>query len=175
MFVIFGTKEKHKEVGHGEFFCPACKTTRHYIQHESAPYFSLYFIPIVKLGSSKTYIQCQVCHNLFSSDLLTQDTRRLAVLALINDMDKEVKSGTPSHIIYRKLLGRGLPEATAKAISMTLLGNQPKVCKACGALYHERIDSCSNCGGVLVEQQDQDFWKEKQAAEQVYAQITGKR
>ena len=167
MFVIMGTKEKNKEIGHGQFFCPTCKTTRHYVQYESAPYFSLYFIPLFKLGSAKNYIQCQVCHNIFSSDLLSQNTRKLALLALITELQKEAISGTPSHVLYHKLLSKNVDGAVAKAISLAILGNYPKVCRTCAALFHERVTICTNCGGELVENRDAALLEQKEAADRL--------
>lgn len=171
MFVIFGTKEKTKETGHGQFFCPSCKITRHYLQHESAPYFSLYFIPLFKLGSPKTYIECQSCHHLFAPDLLAVDPVKLPVSTLVLDMEKEMKAGTPSHIIYRKLLARNIPDHIAQSLSIAMLGSKPRLCKACGSLYCEQVVSCSNCGGELVDNLAPAFWDQKKAADQIYAQM----
>jgi hypothetical protein len=168
MFVIMGTKERNKETGHGQFFCPSCKTTRHYIQYEAAQYFSLYFIPLFKLGAARTYIQCQYCHNMFSVDLLLANPAKLALSTLVGDMEKEVKTGTPSHIIYRKLLAKNVSEPTAKAVSIAILGLKPKICITCGSLYHEQVSVCANCGGDLVENRDAAFLEEKQVADRLY-------
>ncbi|MCE1255134.1 MAG: zinc ribbon domain-containing protein [Anaerolineae bacterium] len=168
-----GTKEKNKETGHGEFFCPACKVTRHYIKYESAPYFSLYFVPLFKLGSEKKYIQCQVCHNIFSTSVLSQDARRMSLLAVVNDLENELKSGTPSHVIYHKLVAKNFDENLARVLSISLLGNTPKVCHKCKSYFHERVNLCTNCGASLADNSDVTFLEEKKAADKILKELKG--
>jgi len=170
MFIIFGTKAKTRETGHGEFYCPSCKTTRHYLKKESANYFALYFIPLFRVEPPRVYIECEVCHTAYKPDLLLMDNRRLIVSTLLTDAEKEMKSGTPSNIIYHKLLARGIPDDVAQALSIALLGSAPKICKNCGSLFCSQVLSCSNCGGVLMENQDPVFWEQKKAADQLYRQ-----
>jgi hypothetical protein len=171
MFIIFGTRAKTRETGHGEFYCPSCKTTRHYIQKESANYFALYFIPLFKVDAPRVYIECQSCQNAFKAELLSMDTTRLKASAMITEAEKEIRGGTPSHIIYRKMLARGIPEDVAKSLSLALLGSSPKICKSCACLYYSQVSACSNCGGELVVNQDPAFWEQKKAADQVYARM----
>jgi hypothetical protein len=171
MFVIFGTKIKTSETGHGQFFCPFCKTSRPYVQKESANYFTLYFLPLFKTNTPKIYIECQFCHNVFKTELLTMDAAKLQVSAMIADAEKEIKTGIPSHIIYHKMLAQKIPVNVAKSLSIALLGPNPKICKTCGSLYSGQILSCSNCGGELIYNQDLAFWEQKKAADQLYAQM----
>jgi hypothetical protein len=174
MFVIFGTKVKTSETGHGEFFCPSCKTTRHYLQKSTARYFALYFIPLFKVETPRVYIECQVCHRVYKPELLRVDADQLKVSTLISDAEKEVRAGTPSHIIYRKLLAQHIPEALARPLSIAILGPRPRVCKSCGSLFCEQVPTCTNCGGELVLQLDPAFLEEKKAADQLYSQMIRK-
>ena len=174
MFIVFGTRNKTRETAQGAFFCPVCKTTRHYIQKESASYFALYFIPLFKMGQPNVYIECQSCQRVFNPDILNVDSNHMKVLAVIADAEKEIKGGTPSHIIYRKMLAWNIPEEIAKPLSLALLGPRPKICKSCASLYCAGVSACSNCGGELVDNQDPVFWEQKHAADRFYNQMGGK-
>ena len=174
MFVIFGTRNKTSDTGRGQFFCPSCKTTRLYIQKESAPYFALYFIPLFKVGSPNSYVECQSCRSVFKPEVLRMDAAWLQVSAVIADAEKEMRAGTPSHIIYRKMLAQKVPETGARPLSTALLGPRSKICKACGSLFCQQVPTCSNCGGELVENQDPGFLEEKRAADQFYGQMVQK-
>jgi len=173
MFIVFGTRNKTRETAHGEFYCPGCKTTRHYLQKESASYFALYFIPLFKVGQANVYIECQSCQRVFNPDILSVDSTRMKVMAVITDAEKEMQGGTPSHIIYRKMLGWNIPEEMARPLSLALLGPRPKVCKSCASLYCAQVSTCSNCGGELVENLDPAFREQKNAADRFYSQLRG--
>ena len=174
MFVIFGTKPKTRDIGSGTFFCPSCKTTRTYIQKETAQYFALYFIPLFKVDSPKIYVECQTCRSVFKPEILNADANRLRVSLMIADAEKEIRSGIPSHIIYHKMLAQNVPEHMAKPLSIAVLGPRPKICKACGSLFCEQISTCSNCGGELMMNQDPAFLEQKKAADLLYAQMVQK-
>jgi hypothetical protein len=171
MFVIFGTRAKTRETGRGQFYCPSCKTTRLYIQKESAQYFALYFIPLFRVDSPKIYVECQACRNAFKPEVLHMDANRMQVSALLAGAEKEMRAGTPSHIIYHKLLAQKIPDNLAKPLSLAMLGPRPKICKSCASLYCQQVPSCTNCGGELVDNQDPAFWEQKKTADQLYVQV----
>ena len=65
--IIFGisTKEKTKPVGH--FLCPVCQTQRTYAELRRSRRFTLFFIPVLPLGSSSLgRVVCMTCGSEFA-------------------------------------------------------------------------------------------------------------
>jgi predicted RNA-binding Zn-ribbon protein involved in translation (DUF1610 family) len=72
MFVIFGASTRTKELGHGEFPCPRCGQTRHYLHRKHALWFSLFFIPILKLKDMGEEVVCTHCGTIYDAGVLAQ-------------------------------------------------------------------------------------------------------
>lgn len=71
LFIIFGISSKEKARSAGSFQCPVCETTRDYSELRISRYFSLFFIPILPLGSTSTgRIVCNHCRSEFSQDVV---------------------------------------------------------------------------------------------------------
>jgi hypothetical protein len=57
----------------GTFNCPRCGRSKPY-QHKSVNrWFTLYFIPVIPMGSIGTYIQCGACGATFDEKILSYD------------------------------------------------------------------------------------------------------
>ena len=93
--IIFGTKGRDSRVGQGQFSCPQCRMQRAYEHKSVKRYFTLYFIPVIPLGSAGEYVQCESCGGTFGTEILTYDAeeermktasslRRMAVLFLLD-------------------------------------------------------------------------------------------
>lgn len=63
----------NKTVGSGPFHCPRCGPDKFYQEIEVSKWFTLYFIPIIPLGSEGTYIQCRSCAGTFDNRVKTYD------------------------------------------------------------------------------------------------------
>jgi predicted RNA-binding Zn-ribbon protein involved in translation (DUF1610 family) len=72
MFVIFGTSTRTYELGHGEFRCPRCGQTRHYTYRGRALWFSLFFVPILKLKDLGEEVQCAECGTIYDAGILVE-------------------------------------------------------------------------------------------------------
>jgi transcription elongation factor Elf1 len=72
MFVIFGTSTRTKELSHGEFPCPRCGQTRHYIHRAQALWFSLFFIPILILKDMGEEVVCAECGTMYDTGVLSR-------------------------------------------------------------------------------------------------------
>jgi hypothetical protein len=70
--IIFGTRSKHAIRGAGAFHCPCCGPSRPYAHNEIKRWFTLYFIPLIPLGSAGTYVQCGRCASTFHEDVLSR-------------------------------------------------------------------------------------------------------
>ena len=93
--IIFGTRGRDSQVGQGRFNCPQCRMQRAYEHKSVKRYFTLYFIPVLPLGSAGEYVRCESCGGTFGTEILTYDPeqeraktvstlRRMAVLFLLD-------------------------------------------------------------------------------------------
>ncbi|MFG0336096.1 MAG: zinc-ribbon domain-containing protein [Maioricimonas sp. JB049] len=72
LFLIFGISTKLKAKPSGPFVCPACQTERPYAELRQSRWFTLFFIPLIPLGSSSQgRVQCTACGSEFDADVVT--------------------------------------------------------------------------------------------------------
>lgn len=92
--IIFGTRTTNPTAGQGMFNCPRCGPQKPYTHRKAKRWFTLYFIPVIPLGTAGEYVECESCAGTFDMDALTYDPRaeqaemfdrirRLAVLAML--------------------------------------------------------------------------------------------
>tara|TARA_B100000378_G_C17956682_1_gene382037 strand:+ start:339 stop:647 length:309 start_codon:yes stop_codon:yes gene_type:complete len=82
MFFIIGLTPTHKVVGPlDEETCTHCNNTRHWILSKTSRFISLFFIPIIPLGS-KYFKSCPICRN--SVELSHEEFKGLETLASLN-------------------------------------------------------------------------------------------
>jgi hypothetical protein len=60
MFFLFGVRTKAKAIGQTERPCAKCARTTMQTAVESQRWFTLFFIPVIPLGSS-CVVRCNVC------------------------------------------------------------------------------------------------------------------
>ncbi len=71
LFLIVGFSSRTKASGIGELHCPTCQTTRPFVELRQSRWISLFFIPLIPLGSSRHgRIQCTVCGSEFDEEIL---------------------------------------------------------------------------------------------------------
>jgi uncharacterized Zn finger protein (UPF0148 family) len=64
--IIFGFSSKQKAKRAGQFQCPVCHTQRTYAELRDTRRFTLFFVPVLPLGSSDTgRIVCTACGSEF--------------------------------------------------------------------------------------------------------------
>ena len=68
--IIYGHKSREVEVASGQFHCPKCDDQRPYIHKQVAQYFTLFFIPLLKIKTLGEYVECQVCGRAFKPESL---------------------------------------------------------------------------------------------------------
>lgn len=69
-FIIFGTRGVRSTIKEGKFLCPQCQSFTPYKHKKVTQFFTLYFIPLIPLGSRGTYVECQQCRNTFVERVL---------------------------------------------------------------------------------------------------------
>lgn len=93
--IIFGTRTTNPTAGQGMFNCPRCGPQKPYTHKKAKRWFTLYFIPVIPLGTAGAYIECNACAGTFDMEALHYDPaaeqaetfdrlRRLAVLAMLH-------------------------------------------------------------------------------------------
>ncbi len=92
--IIFGTRTTNPTAGQGLFNCPRCGPQKPYTHRKAKRWFTLYFIPVIPLGTAGEYIECEACAGTFDMAAVHHDPvaeqaetferiRRLAVLAML--------------------------------------------------------------------------------------------
>ncbi|MEM6296322.1 MAG: zinc ribbon domain-containing protein [Myxococcota bacterium] len=92
--IIFGTRTTNPKTGAGVFNCPRCGPQRQFTHRKAKRWFTLYFIPVIPLGTAGEFIECDACGESFGTEVLSYDPaaeraemvdrmRRLSVLAMI--------------------------------------------------------------------------------------------
>lgn len=80
--IIFGTRGVTRKVDTGSFYCPSCQYDAPYTRHKVTRFFTLYFIPVIPLGSLGEYVSCDRCASQYATEILTmgyQGSRAAAV------------------------------------------------------------------------------------------------
>jgi hypothetical protein len=79
--IIFGTKGVERTAGNGFFHCPHCRTDAPYTKKKLTRFFTLYFIPLIPLGTISEFVRCDQCGSDFSTEALSltrQDVQRIS-------------------------------------------------------------------------------------------------
>ncbi len=71
--IIFGTRGVKSTKEEGDFVCPQCASTQHYKYKKVTNFFTLYFIPLIPLGSAGEFVECQSCKGTFVPRVLDYD------------------------------------------------------------------------------------------------------
>lgn len=159
LFIIFGTRVSHHQVGEGQFFCPKCQAPRAYKHKRATRYFTLYFVPLIPLGKLGEFVECQTCGVAFETAVLQMRgpvpkrqpaaPSRAALPQLINALPEKLKSGTPVEYLVRDLTAAGVDRDAALTMIKPHLGEAQKNCPTCGLTYIAEITNCSECGKAL--------------------------
>jgi len=71
--IIFGTRGVKSTIKEGQFTCPQCANNQKYKHKKVTKFFTLYFIPLIPLGSAGEFVECQSCKGTFVSRVLDYD------------------------------------------------------------------------------------------------------
>lgn len=72
MFFILGITSRTSTVGTGLFRCPSEGADRRYHHERARRWFTLFFIPLIPLGSQSEWVRCDGCGARYGSDALTR-------------------------------------------------------------------------------------------------------
>ena len=68
--IIWGTKGVEGVKESGQFFCPSCNANVPYDHKRIRRFFTLYFIPLIPLGTLQEWIECKQCGGSFETEVL---------------------------------------------------------------------------------------------------------
>lgn len=81
--IIFGSRTINSTAGAGVFHCPRCSMQRPYKHKNAKRFFTLYFIPLIPIGSAGEFIECGACAGTYGVEVLSYDpvAERSAIMA----------------------------------------------------------------------------------------------
>ncbi len=68
--LVIGTMEWKGTRERGYFTCPSCASSQPYRLRSSRPFLTLYFIPVLPIGSVSEFVECSGCKSAFEPDVL---------------------------------------------------------------------------------------------------------
>ncbi len=68
--ILIGTFDWASTRLRGLFTCPNCGSTQKFRLRASRPFLTLYFIPVIPIGSLQEFVQCMSCKNSFETAIL---------------------------------------------------------------------------------------------------------
>ncbi len=116
--IIWGWRDLTSDVSEQDFRCPQCNQQRRGSLKQVRKYFTLYFIPLIPLGSTGAYVQCGSCAGTFGEEVLTQDPqgdqedrlqKMLGVMVMAALADGKVDAQERAEINRQYTILAGLP------------------------------------------------------------------
>jgi len=80
--IIWGWRTIKSTPGTGQFHCPHCSSQRPYRHEKFGRWFTLYFIPIIPLGSAGEQITCSTCSKSWNMNVLANDPQKIKAAQL---------------------------------------------------------------------------------------------
>lgn len=114
--IIFGTTTINTTRETGSFSCPRCSMQRGYRRKAANRFFTLYFIPLIPMGTAGTWIECESCGGTYAEEVLHYDAeaekaetmnqiRRVLVLAMLDAGAAEAANITALRHVCHEALG----------------------------------------------------------------------
>lgn len=157
MFIIFGSRGREVDEETGQFNCPNCCTVQNiksdekqqkYTQVKMARYFTLFFIPIFSFQTLGRYIRCNHCHSEYNENVLNYVPPSLEE-EIGNDVEQELKSGTPISMMINKLKTQGLDQQQSTRLVDQVVSGNIVTCQHCKMEFIKGVEKCSLCEGKL--------------------------
>ena len=73
LLILFGTKDRRKVEGSGQFVCPKCGVERDYEAISIKEWFTLFFVPILPTANNEErdyFVECATCRSTYDIDVL---------------------------------------------------------------------------------------------------------
>ena len=157
--IIFGTRPRETTLGKGKFYCPACSVAREdervYERKKVRNYFTIYFVPLIPLGSGDEYVICQHCGTAHPPDVLEREfipKRRILPLAKqLNTLRGRLEDGVPVEYAVADLTAAGLEREMAQENVRQVIGAARRTCPDCGLTYAPTVERCAEDNTLLTD------------------------
>lgn len=121
--IIFGTRGLESVRDTGTFNCPRCGMSKPYRLKSVKRWFTLYFIPVIPIGSAGSYVECAQCGGTYSEEVFAYDPegearqvflklRGLLVLVMLADGQADPAEVRAICDIYHEMTDEPLEEQT---------------------------------------------------------------
>ncbi len=104
--VIWGLQWRDKTLSSGTFFCPHCNQLRPYKRKRPGFYFSLFFLPLIRIRKRQPFVECQVCKSRFDPKILESDSQ--GTLQLVASTRYALLHGTSPNEARSHLISEGI-------------------------------------------------------------------
>jgi uncharacterized tellurite resistance protein B-like protein len=136
-FFVTGRRPITQTVGHGNFYCPRCRSKQPYMHKTARQHVHLYYIPIAPAGEQHEFIECQQCQGTFRKEVLyyrpdhEQDTfeavfekgiRKVLVHMMMADHEFDDAEIATIQEAYNRLTGAQLSETKIHLEAMKTIG-----------------------------------------------------
>ena len=72
MFFVAGLKTRQTTADRGRFRCPNEGAQRRYRHVQARRWFTLFFIPLIPVGTQRERVHCEGCGTIYGPDVLRQ-------------------------------------------------------------------------------------------------------
>ncbi|MFL2571750.1 MAG: TerB family tellurite resistance protein [Parvicellaceae bacterium] len=111
--IIFGTRGVPSTVKEGSFHCPQCNNDQNFRHRKVRNFFTLYFIPLIPLGSAGEYVECRNCKGTFIPRILEQGS--------INDDFMALYENAMRHSMIKMMLADGIIDENEKRLVLDII------------------------------------------------------
>ncbi|MFN3149032.1 zinc-ribbon domain-containing protein [Bremerella sp.] len=155
--IIFGTRGITSTVESNHFNCPQCRTKRDGSLKNVRTFFTLYFIPVIPMGSRGKYVECHSCGGNFAEEVWSYDPdqehaetmqKMLRVMIMAALADEEVDRFERAEIKkqYMELTGLPVAESTLDQEIKMAVESRVSLSRFVGGM----VDGLSGHGRALV-------------------------
>ena len=99
--IIYGTRTSPCRAEEGSFVCPCCNMQRTFHLMNMKRWFTLYFLPVLPIGSAGEYVECKSCGGTYGVEVLSMGPNQTYATRFPN------KQTDPSLIIWGVMAGLG--------------------------------------------------------------------
>ena len=75
IMVLIGTTSLARVVARSDFHCPSCRETQTGTRRLVRPWLTLYFVPVLPIGSVQTHVRCDGCQTHWDPTVVDLDQR----------------------------------------------------------------------------------------------------
>jgi uncharacterized paraquat-inducible protein A len=112
-------------------------------------YFTLFFLPLFKTGSTGQYVQCLGCGREYTTAALrVRPPTQFA--SLVISVREDLDAGKPIQTVRKRLQNTGIPAERINEIIHQALGDTLGVCESCNLSYSATLARCPRCGNDLA-------------------------